>query len=174
MSDETTQPNPAEQGESSTPNSETKAPEQATADEGKEEHIVPSSRLREEREKKDAAIAELETYKKEQDEKWAAAEAQRARDIAEAKFWSDIINHDKVKAAMEKYPTMTYDDAVSFAQVMPKEKSKSPWFIGKNPSDLLKKADEIYSKDLAKLPQAERIQIMAKVREGDVKLIIDD
>ena len=98
MSDETTQSKPAEQ----TPdNSDNKATIQDT---NGSQAQVPSSRLREEAEKRREAETALENYKLEETKRRDEAQKEKTKEVAVAKFGEDLVADEKVQEQLTKYP----------------------------------------------------------------------
>lgn len=164
MSDETTLQNWVPNAEQ-TPDSENKAPETSKSDDGKGDAMVPSGRLREEAEKRRNIEAEFEAYKIEQSQL-------RERDIAAAKYGSDIVNDEKVQELREKHTTLSWDEVIVLAGKNKSNRSpEAPKFVGRNPNDILKNDKELLWKDIVKLPQPERIELQKKAKKGEVKII---
>lgn len=166
MSDETTQ---EVQDAEQTPNSDNK-------EEGKEEAMVPSWRLREDKKKikeeYEAKLAEkdanAEKLKADYEERFKSLEMESLIN----KYGQDVMSDEKVQEYREKHPTLSWDEVITLAwKWKTKGSPEAPKFIGRNPIDVLNKdKSELNWSDIVKLPQHERLEIQRKAKAGEVTI----
>lgn len=169
MGDDTTTNNHAEQ-ENPTPNSDNKAnPDKVTS--GEEEKLVPSFRLKEETDKRKSLETEFETYKQEQEKKRQESEKQREYDIAEARFWKDILSDEKVQAVKQQHSTLSWEEAIRLAWKEPKIQSYAWWFSWRMPHGVIDtNSKKVTWSWLAEQPQNVRMEYRAKAKNGEVEI----
>jgi len=143
-----------------------------------EKKILENDKIKEQKEKTKAYYETLreerdsykDLYQKELEEK-KQLESKVEYDIACAQFWEAVVSNEKVKEYKEKHPWLSYEECIKLAWVVQEKKTHTSSLVWR-PARSSNSSMLIYNiEDLWKMKQSERLDILRRAKNWEVKVV---